>query len=170
MNLDARRVRAFVPAVQGFIDTIRAGHPHTPLLLVSPVFWGIHEHTAGSGVLDPASIGTSQVKSTATAEPSDKTQGRLTLTVTRHELRSLVERRADDANLHYLDGIELFGEEDAAVLPLPDNLHPSTQAHRVIGERFADRAFTPGGPFGVLGASDPPVRVGGSSASQPPQR
>ncbi len=149
VNLDAMRVRAFVPAVQGFLDTIRDGHPHTPLLLVSPIFCGIHEHTPGPGAIDPASIGTSQVRFTATGEPGDEAQGRLTLSVIRRELRSLVERRAGDPNLHYLDGTELFGEEDAAAAPLPDGLHPSTEAHRLIGERFADLAFAPTGPFGV---------------------
>ena len=152
VNLDAMRVRAFVPAVQGFLDTIRDGHPHTPLLLVSPIFCGIHEHTPGPGAIDPASFGTGQVKFLATGEPGDEAQGRLTLSVIRRELRALVERRADDPNLHYLDGTELFGEADAAVLPLPDDLHPSTEAHRLIGERFADLAFAPTGAFGAIGA------------------
>ena len=36
VNLDLMRLRAFGPAVHGFLDTIRDGHPHTPLLVISP--------------------------------------------------------------------------------------------------------------------------------------
>lgn len=49
VNLDLMRRRAFAPAVDGFLDTIRDGHPRTPLILVSPIFCGIHEHTPGPG-------------------------------------------------------------------------------------------------------------------------
>ena len=36
VNTDLMRLRAFGPAVHGFLDTIREGHPSTPLLVVSP--------------------------------------------------------------------------------------------------------------------------------------
>lgn len=36
VNADVMRLRAFTPAVHGFLDTIREGHPTTPLLVVSP--------------------------------------------------------------------------------------------------------------------------------------
>ncbi|MFD0759327.1 SGNH/GDSL hydrolase family protein [Arthrobacter ulcerisalmonis] len=49
VNYDAMRLRAFVPAVHGFLDTIREGHPHTPILLISPIFCAIHEDTPGPG-------------------------------------------------------------------------------------------------------------------------
>ncbi|HBD21757.1 MAG TPA: lipase, partial [Dietzia sp.] len=39
-NSDSMRLRAFIPAVHGFLDTIRDGHPTTPLLLVSPIYCG----------------------------------------------------------------------------------------------------------------------------------
>ncbi|GAA4964943.1 hypothetical protein GCM10023238_35730 [Streptomyces heliomycini] len=45
VNSDAMRLRAFAPAVHGFLDTIREGHPATPLLLVSPVLCPTHENT-----------------------------------------------------------------------------------------------------------------------------
>lgn len=147
VNLDALRVRTLVPAIHGFLDTIRDGHPTTPLLLISPIFCGIHEDTSGPGAIDPSSLGTDQVKFTATGTEGDESLGRLTLNVIRREMRSLVERRAADANLHYLEGTVLYGEGDAADLPLPDNLHPGTDAHRLIGERFANHAFGAGGPF-----------------------
>jgi hypothetical protein len=57
------------------------------------------------------------------------------------------QRVADDPNLQYLDGRELYGEADFAELPLPDQLHPDAATHRRIGENFAAQAFAPGGPF-----------------------
>ena len=147
VNLDAMRLRAFVPAVNGFLDTVRDGHPETPVLVVSPVFAGIHEDTPGPGAIDPSSIATGAVRFIATGTPGDTAQGRLTLRVIRDALHEVVERRADDANLHYLDGTELYGPADAEAHPLLDGLHPGGDAHRLIGERFADRAFAPGAPF-----------------------
>ncbi|MEO3747646.1 hypothetical protein [Plantactinospora sp. B5E13] len=141
------RLRAFVPAVHGFLDTIRDGHPDVPLLLISPLFCGVHEETPGPGALDPGSIGTDQVRFVATGTPGDVTLGRLTLQVIRRELRSLAERRTADQNLHYLDGTSLYGSSDAVAVPLPDGLHPSPEAHQRIGTRFAEYAFTGGGPF-----------------------
>jgi len=154
VNHDAMRLRAFVPAVHGFLDTIRDGHPTTPLVLISPIFCGIHEDTPGPGAIDPASLGTGQV--TFTAAGVDDGPGRLTLRVIRDALASLADRRAADPNLHYLDGTALYAEKDAAEHPLPDALHPDTATHRLMGERFADYAFTPGAPF----ASSPPTGQG----------
>jgi hypothetical protein len=147
VNLDGMRLRTFVPAVHGFLDTIREGHPTTPIVLVSPIFCGIHEDTPGPGGFDPASFGTGQIRFIATGDPDDRSSGKLTLRVIRDALSSLADRRAADANLHYLDGLSLFGEADAEVHPLPDALHPDTASHRLIGERFADYAFAPTGPF-----------------------
>ena len=47
------RRRAFTPAVHGFLDTIREGHPDTPLLVVSPILCPIHEDTPGPTMLGP---------------------------------------------------------------------------------------------------------------------
>ena len=147
VNADLMRLRAFVPAVHGFLDTIRDGHPTTPIVLISPIFCGIHEDTPGPGAFDPSSFSTGQVTFVATGNSEEQKQGKLTLRVIREALSSLVERRASDANLHYLDGTTLYGEQDAALHPLPDALHPDTETHRIIGERFAGYAFEPGGPF-----------------------
>ncbi|WP_433796840.1 GDSL-type esterase/lipase family protein [Actinoplanes sp. CA-252034] len=147
VNLDGMRVRTLVPAVHGFLDTIRDGHPDVPLVLISPLFCGIHEDTPGPGAIDPASIGSGQVQFTATGTPGDTALGRLTLQVVRRELRSLTDRRAADKNLHFLDGLSLYGPDDAVELPLPDGLHPGAEAHQLIGNRFADYAFTGAGPF-----------------------
>lgn len=152
VNADAMRLRAFVPAVHGFLDTIRDGHPDTPLVLASSTYCGIHERTPGPGAFDPASVGTDQVRFLATGDPGDVAQGRLTLEVVRAELAALVERR-DDPQLHYLDGTTLYGPADAEELPLPDGLHPVTAAHDRIGRRFAAYAFGAGGPFASAGVT-----------------
>ena len=137
-----------MPAVHGFLDTMREGHPETPLVLISPIFCGIHEDTPGPGAFDPASFGTDQVKFIATGSPDGVAAGQLTLRVIREALASLAERRSGDANLHYLDGTSLYGAEDAEDHPLPDALHPDTATHQLIGERFAKYAFAVQGPFG----------------------
>lgn len=147
VNADAMRLRALVPAVHGFLDTIRDGHPHTPVVLISPIFCAIHEQTPGPGAVDFATLGTEQVRFVATGQPAEVERGALTLQVIRREFASLVERRAGDRHLHYLDGTTLYGAEDAAELPMADGLHPGPQAHRRIGERFAAYAFAGAGPF-----------------------
>lgn len=147
VNLDAMHLRAFVPAVHGFLDTIRDGHPDVPIVLISPVFCPIHEDTPGPGAVDPASLGTDQVRFVATGDPRDAARGRLTLRTIRTALAELAERRADDPALHYLDGTRLYGAADFDELPLPDGLHPDPAAHLRIGRRFADYAFASDGPF-----------------------
>lgn len=69
--------------------------------------------------------------------------------VIRDALASLVERRSNDRDLHYLDGTVLYGESDAVEHPLPDALHPDTDTHRLIGERFAAYAFGADGSFSM---------------------
>ncbi|WP_199037131.1 SGNH/GDSL hydrolase family protein [Glycomyces salinus] len=146
VNSDAMRLRTFVPAVHGFLDTIRDGHPETPLVLVSPIHCGIHEHTPGPGMFDPQGFAAGQVRFAAAGQPGDTELGRLTLTVIRDALAGIVERR-EDPNLHYLDGTALYSEADSHEIPLPDALHPDTDAHELIGTRFAQLAFETGGPF-----------------------
>ncbi|QUH01656.1 lipase [Saccharopolyspora erythraea] len=142
---DLMRLRAFGPAVHGFLDTVREGHPATPLLVVSPILCPIHEDTPGPGALDQEAPA---LRFRAMGDPADVAGGRLTLNVIRDELARIVERRAaDDPNLHYLDGRSLYGERDFAELPLPDELHPDPAGHRRVGERFAELVFGDGGPF-----------------------
>ncbi|MEV4035779.1 GDSL-type esterase/lipase family protein [Streptomyces umbrinus] len=145
VNADAMRLRAFTPAVHGFLDTIREGHPTTPLLVVSPVLCPIQEDTPGPLAPD-LDGGTLRFK--ATGDPAERAAGRLTLNVIRDELARIVEQRAaDDPNLHYLDGRDLYGEKDYAEFPLPDEVHPDPAGHRRIGENFARLVFGDGGPF-----------------------
>ena len=137
VNHDVMRLRAFRAAVHGFLDTIRDGHPTTPLLLVSPIWCGIHEDTPGPAGPDLSAIASGVLRFVATGDPAEVATGRLTLQVIRAELAGIVAHRADP-RLAYLDGLALFGEADAATYPLPDDLHPGPDAHRLIGERFAE--------------------------------
>ncbi|MEV6905810.1 GDSL-type esterase/lipase family protein [Amycolatopsis sp. NPDC051071] len=153
VNSDAMRSRAFGPAVHGFLDTIREGHPATPLLVVSPLHCPIHERTPGPSFPDMAALAEGKLRFVATGDPAETAAGKLTLTTIRGELARIVQERADP-NLGYLDGLELYGEEDNAELPLPDELHPDAATHRRIAERFARLAF--GGSFtGVRGTPVP---------------
>ncbi|MFJ2171612.1 GDSL-type esterase/lipase family protein [Streptomyces sp. NPDC087851] len=148
VNADLMRLRAFTPAVHGFLDTIREGHPTTPLLVVSPILCPIHEDTPGPSAPDFSGLGEGRVRFRATGDPAERAQGKLTLGVIREELARIVARRAaEDPNLHHLDGRALYGEADSAELPLPDALHPDAATHRRMGERFAELAFATGGPF-----------------------
>ena len=148
VNTDLMRMRALTPAVHGFLDTVREGHPDTPLLVVSALWCGIHEETPGPAALDQAALAQGVVRFRATGDPAEVAAGRLTLHTIRDELARIVDqRRADDPHLHYLDGRALYAESDAATLPLPDDLHPTPEAHRLIGARFADLVFDHEGPF-----------------------
>jgi hypothetical protein len=145
VNGDVMRLRAFGPAVHGFLDTIREGHPDEPLLVVSPILCPIHERTPGPGAVD---FSTGMLRFRATGDPAERAAGKLTLEVVREELAGIVAQRAkDDPRLFHLDGRELYGEADAGELPLPDELHPDAATHRRIGERFAAFTFAAGRPF-----------------------
>lgn len=62
VNTDAMRLRAFGPAVHGFLDTVRDGHPTTPLLVVSPLLCPIHEDTPGPTAPDLSDIGAGRLR------------------------------------------------------------------------------------------------------------
>ncbi|MEV5610595.1 GDSL-type esterase/lipase family protein [Streptomyces sp. NPDC052225] len=148
VNYDLMRMRAFGPAVHGFLDTLREGHPTAPILVVSPILCPIHEDTPGPGAPDPASFGSGRITFMATGDPAETANGKLTLRTIRDELaRVVAQRAADDPHLHHLDGRELYGEADHAEAPLPDAVHPDAATHLRIGERFAELAFAPGGAF-----------------------
>ncbi|MFG2650603.1 GDSL-type esterase/lipase family protein [Streptomyces sp. NPDC048436] len=153
VNADVMRLRAFAPAMHGFLDTIREGQPTAPLLVVSPILCPIHEDTPGPSAPDLTALSAGRLRFSAMGDPAERASGKLTLGVIREELARIVEQRAaEDPNLYYLDGRDLYGEDDSAELPLPDDLHPDAAAHRRMGERFAKLAFAAEGAFGDRGA------------------
>lgn len=138
VNADLMRLRALGPAVHGFLDMIRDGHPTTPLLVVSAIHCPIHEDTPGPGAIDAGAFAEGTLRFSASGDPADIAGGKLTLRVIREELARIVsERRVDDPHLHHVDGRELYGPADAEQHPLPDNLHPGPETHQSMGERFA---------------------------------
>ncbi|AKZ53186.1 hypothetical protein SAM23877_7536 [Streptomyces ambofaciens ATCC 23877] len=139
--LSAFRLRTFGPALHGFLDTIRDGHPDTPLLLISPVSCPALEQVPGPAATGPDG------RIAALGDPADVAGGALTLTVVRAELaRIAAARQASDPHLHHLDGRTLLGPHEAD--DLGDGLHPTAAAYRRMGRRFAAYAFAAGGPFG----------------------
>ncbi len=140
VGLSAFRLRTFGPAVHGFLDTIREGHPDTPLLLISPVSCPALEQVPGPITTGPDG------RIAALGDPADVAGGALSLTVVRAELaRIAAARQASDPHLHYLDGRELLGPNEAD--DLTDGLHPNAAAYRRMGKRFAAHAFATDGPF-----------------------
>jgi hypothetical protein len=146
VNLDLMRMRALGPALHGFLDTIREGHKETPLLVVSPIYCPIHETTPGPGQFDFAALAEGRLLFRAEGNAEEVAKGKLTLTTIRRKMAEIVaQRSASDPNIHYLDGLELYGEADNQLLPLPDALHPDAAVHDLMGRRFAEKVL--GGVF-----------------------
>lgn len=128
---DTMRERTFQPAVHGFLDTVREGHPTTPVVVISAVSCPILEAMPGPVFFEG---GRFQV----TRRVIDDDIGALTLADTREIVeRAVVQRSATDANLHFLSGLELFGHDDAHLLY--DDLHPDQQGYDLIGRRFMEK-------------------------------
>jgi hypothetical protein len=142
VNSDLMRRRAFGPAVHGFLDTIRDGHPTTPLIVIGPLYCPIHESTPGPGSFDLEALAAGSMRFVALGDPADALVPnaglrRLTLIGIRGQLTQLAAtRRAEDPQLSYVDGLDLYGPGDEATHPLPDNLHPDAATHRLIAQRF----------------------------------
>lgn len=140
VNGDHMRRRVFRSAVHGFLDTIRDGHPSTPLLVVSPVHCPPVETVPGPTILertDPPWV-------TTAGRAEELAAGKLSLQVIREELAAIVAgRRAEDPAIGYLDGSLLYGADDNARMPMPDNLHPGDDVNALIAERFVALADWP---------------------------
>lgn len=111
--------RTFRPAVTGFVRLVREGHPGVPIAVMSPIL-----------------------------SPPRETQRNavgLSLTDMRDEIRAAVQalRGRGDTQVHYVDGLEVFGEAELA--HLPDLLHPDAQGQYALAANFqhavAERVF-----------------------------
>ena len=131
VNMDSMRERVFVPALHGFLDTVREGKPDTPIAVVSPIYCPSAETRPGP------TIPNAEGRFVTVDGFEEHRVGCLTLTRIRELIAEAVEARrsAGDAALHYVDGLELFGADDAG--DLPDDLHPSPAGYVRMGERFA---------------------------------
>jgi GDSL-like Lipase/Acylhydrolase family len=143
VNHDCMRLRAFRPAVEGFLDIVRDGDPATPLVVISPILCPMVEDCPGPTEIDPSSPDDAIVFRTL-GRPEELAHDKLSLRSIRQVLREVVDRRcaAGDTALTYLDGLELYGEAEWESFPMPDLLHPDDAGQRHIGERFA--ALLPG--------------------------
>ncbi|MFD9486075.1 hypothetical protein ACFWBX_19220 [Streptomyces sp. NPDC059991] len=63
------------PAVHGFLDTIREGHPDAPLLVVSPLLCRIHEDTPGPCALDLTALSAGRLRFMAMGDPAERASG-----------------------------------------------------------------------------------------------
>lgn len=147
VNADLMRLRAFGPAVHGFLDTIREGHQTTPLLVIGPIHCPIHEETPGPLQFDTIALAEGRIGFVATGQSAEVAAGKLTLRVIREQLQAIVAQRQEtDPNIHYLDGEALYGPDDHALTPLPDGVHPDADTQQMMGERFGALVFK-GGVF-----------------------
>jgi len=133
VNADSMRERAFIPAVHNFLDILRESAPLTPIIIISAIWCPFHEEVAGPTMIDGATLFGKE-------RPAEFAAGALTLQRTRELLADVVSKRSD-ANLHFMDGLTLFGASDES--NLPDKLHPNSAGYRLMAERFAQaqRAF-----------------------------
>src|SRR5690606_2005964 len=102
--------RTFAPALIGFIRTIREGHATTPIVVMSPIINPPREST-------PNAVG-------------------FTLAAMREVIAATVAtlRGLGDENLHYVDGLRVFGPDHAAYLEF--GAHPGPEGYRILAANF----------------------------------
>jgi hypothetical protein len=103
-------------AAIGFVRILREKHPETPILFISPTYGPNYERKPG---------------------PT-----KLTHRLIRDELATACDWLTDrgDRNLHYLDGLDLFGPDDAEYLLEPSDaaqrIHFSAAGHDLVSGRL----------------------------------
>ncbi len=109
--------RTFRAAIIGFVQIVREKHPDTPYAVMSPIY----------------------------SPPRESTRNAVdfTLQTMREEVAAAVAalRAAGDANLHYINGLDVFGDTYAHLLP--DELHPDAAGYQVMGENFTQKVANP---------------------------
>ncbi len=102
--------RTFRSAIIGFVRIIRAHQPYVPIDLISPIYAAPRE----------------EVKNDAGMSVADA----------RADVRAATVALCEygDANVNYIDGRDLIGSNDAALMA--DAIHPSAEGYRVLAERF----------------------------------
>lgn len=145
VNGDTLRERTFVPALHGFLDTVRDGHPSTPIVVVTPILCPAAEDAPGPSVLlEDGRFG-------VVPRAPELSVGALTLRRVRELIADVVSSRqaAGDSSLHLLDGTSLVGEADADLLY--DGLHPTAEGYLLMADRFHAQVCGPGGLLGQVG-------------------
>lgn len=146
VGADAMRRRTFVPALHGFLDLVREGHPQTPIVLITAV--GCPALEAHPGPLRPGPDGRIE-PIPRTVLPGD---GTLTLEGSRALVEDVAAARAsEDPHLSVLDGRALLGPHEGHLLE--DGLHPGDLGYSVMAERFVTLARDPAGALGAAFAA-----------------
>jgi len=136
--------RTFTPALHGFLDRVRVGHPDTPIVLASSILWPGSEDVPGPSDVEFFDDG--HVRCYAAGDAADIARGALTMTESRRQLAEAVRvRAASGERIAYLDGLSLFGPDDQERYTLPDSLHPDTELYAEIAARFSAAVFGAGG-------------------------
>jgi hypothetical protein len=125
--------RTFGPALTGFLDTIRDGHPEARVFVVSPIIGPLLEQAAGPlGVDETGSL-------TARRVDDDQAWSLLSLERAREAIAQVVATR-NEPNTFAIDGLKLLGPEEATT-DLADGFHPTIAGYQKLGKRFADMVF-----------------------------
>jgi hypothetical protein len=136
VNGDSLRERTFAPALHGFLDTVRDGHPTLPIVVISPIVCPPAEDQPGPTLPGPDG------KFFCAPRTAADSVGSMSLSRVREIVAAVVAQRAtSDPNLRYVDGLTLFGPDDAG--DLPDALHPSSLGYQRMGERFHSQVLGP---------------------------
>lgn len=117
-TMSAFTARTFRPSLLGFIQTVRDGHPKTPIVVVSPIWYGPLEEKSPIGA--PGFMSLQQVR-----ESICEAVNTLQL--------------LGDSLLFYRNGLDLLSNSDARLLY--DDLHPGPEGNILMGQRFADFEF-----------------------------
>ena len=102
--------RTFRALAIGLLETIRDGHPDTPIAVVSPICHPPRETT-------PNVVG-------------------MTIELMRQRLSEAcrVLRDRGDTNLHYVDGLDLMGPDQVHLYA--DGIHPSAEGYRFLAKAY----------------------------------
>jgi hypothetical protein len=141
VNGDTFRERTFVPALHGFLDTVREGHPDTPIVVITPIICPTAEDAPGPTLPQPDGRYSTVPRSAETGV------GALSLSRIRELVGQVLQVRQDD-RIHLVDGQSLFDERD--VDDLYDGLHPNAQGYLRIADRFFAQVCAPEGLLGRL--------------------
>lgn len=105
--------RSLPGQLSAFVRGVRAAHPDIPILVISPII--------------------------STGRETTPNMAGLSLSVIREMVTQITTdlQAAGDTQLHLVNGMEIFGADDLAMLP--DDLHPNSDGYGVMGERLAPR-------------------------------
>lgn len=141
----ALTLRTFRAAIIGFVKIVREKHPAIPIALISPII-------SPPGETNPNAAG-------------------WTFPLLRTEVAAaaLALQEHGDENVFYVNGLDLLGPTDQALLP--DKVHPDAEGYRLLGARFnalvAPRLFT-GSPRNQDGESRVPSMANVRLPAEPP--